>query len=148
MQVTQKEKDDLKLSLKGNISLGFFQTLARLWMGKNADVLKSIYLAVSMSIISSLADTISDTVVAITLILEGEWVFGLTILAIDYIPMWQVLLHSISSQAWKELNNPKEKWITVIILLFAPISTPLFQIRWLMNYSTKPKNIFTFQHRI
>ena len=47
--------------------------------------------------------------------------------------MWQVLLHTSTSKAWKELEDWKEKQLTVIILIFAPIAFPLFQIRWLVN---------------
>ena len=134
-----------------NIDLGIMQKLAKFWLGENATAMNSIYITMFIKTLMSLSDTISDLSVAIQLFILGKWKWGLAVIAIDYIPMWQVLLHTATSKAWKDLNDWKEKTSTILILLLAPIAFPLFQIRWLINLykdrlNEKRKNNFLHQN--
>ena len=95
----------------------------------------------------SLFDTCSDLAVAIQLMLAGEWAWGITVLLIDYLPMWQVLLHATTSKSWKEMEDRREKWITCLILVFAPFAFPLLQLRWLLSVETANKATFNFRHQ-
>ena len=123
------------------------QTLARRWCGKNASPLNTFYLATTMNTGVSLFDTCSDLAVAIQLMLAGEWAWGITVLLIDYLPMWQVLLHATTSKSWKEMEDRREKWITCLILVFAPFAFPLLQLRWLLSVETANKATFNFRHQ-
>ena len=129
------------------VDLGVTQTIARYWLGRNATLLKTIYLSMTINITMSLSDSSSDLAVAIQLILKGELSWGLTILLVDYLPMWQVLFHSSTSKAWNRLEGPKEKIILCLILVFAPIAFPLLQLRWILNYHTKKRGVFDFLHQ-
>ena len=109
-------------------------------MGKKVEVLTTIQLAMLIKIGVSLGDTGSDMNVAYRLWNQEDdgWKWAIVILLIDYLPAWQVLVNSITTGAWKELkDHPWEKAWTVGILLLAPISFPLFQIRFLWNYLRK-----------
>ena len=121
--------------------------MARWWLGKNATLLKTIYLSMSINIAMSLSDSASDLAVALQLISNGQWRMGLAVILIDCLPMWHVLLHSATSKAWKELEDPTEKVILCLILFFAPIAFPLLQLRWVLNYNTEKKGLFKFLHQ-
>ena len=134
-----------------NINLGIMQTLAKVWLGKKETPVRTLNLTMLIKTCLSISDTISDVSVAYYLFLDGQWQWGLAIILIDYLPMWQVLLHTSTSRAWKELDDWKEKLLTVIILIFAPIAFPLFQIRWLVNlnkdkHDKNGKNNFLHQN--
>ena len=129
------------------VDLGVTQTIARYWLGPNATLLKTIYLSMAINITISLSDSSSDLAVAIQLILKGELAWGVTIILVDYLPMWQVLFHSSTSKAWNRLEDPKEKTILCLILVFAPIAFPLLQLRWILNYHTKKRDVFDFLHQ-
>ena len=132
-----------------DIDLGLMQSIARKWLGKNASPGKTLSLATAINTAISLFDSSSDIAVAIQLIQNGDLAWGLTVLLIDYIPMWQVLLHGITSNAWKEVEDTRERWITCLILLFAPLAFPLLQIYWLLSMKTtkKGKRTLNFLHQ-
>ena len=130
-----------------NIDFGIIQTLVKLWLGKNAKPVKTLRLTMGIKACLSLFDTISDLTVAIQLFMDGHWLWGVTILLIDYIPMWQVLLHTYTTNAWSKLNDWKEKLILVLMLFVAPISFPLLQIRWFLHFDTPKKELFNFLHQ-
>ena len=125
------------------------QSIARKWLGKNASPGKTLSLATAINTAISLFDSLSDIAVAIQLFQQGDWTWGLTVLLIDNLPMWQVLLHGITSNAWKEMEDTKERWITCLILLFAPFSFPILQIYWLLSMRTakKGKGTLNFLHQ-
>ena len=133
-----KEKQDAEVIEK--INLGVIQTFAKFWLGENATAVNSLYLSMFIKTCLSMSDTISDLSVAIQLFLIGKWEWGLCVVLIDYLPMWQVLLHTSTSQAWKDLNDRKEKLLTVLTLFLAPIAFPIFQIRWLVNLRKDKQN--------
>ena len=91
-------------------------------------------------------DTISDFSVAMKLASDGSWNWALAVMAVDYLPTWQLLLHGLMSPAWKKITDVKEKLLTGIILLLAPIASPLFKLRLLWNYSEKPDELFDYNH--
>ena len=125
------------------------QFIAQKWLGKNASPGKTLSLATAINTAISLFDSVSDIAVAIQLIQNGDWALGLTVLLIDYLPMWQVFLHGITSNAWKEMEDIRERWITCLILLFAPIAFPLLQLYWLLSMKTakKGKGTLNFLHQ-
>ena len=123
------------------------QTLVKMWLGRNANPIKTLRLTMGVKACLSIFDTITDLTVAIQLFMDGYWEWGLTILFIDYIPMWQVLLHSYTSNAWKELDDWKEKLILILILLIAPISSPLLQFRWFLSLDTPKNELFNYLHQ-
>ena len=133
----QRLKPEIEAKRKGktieNINLGIVQKLAKVWLGKRETPVTTLNLTMLLKTCLSMSDTISDVHLALHLFLIGNWQWGLAIILIDYLPMWQVLLHTSTSKAWKELDDRKEQLLTVLILLFAPIAFPLFQIRWLVN---------------
>ena len=120
-----KIKDDAKGVEK--IDLGLIQKLAKLWLGKNSTPIKTINLTMLIKTLLSLSDTFSDIHLAIHLYLHGHWQWALTIILIDYLPMWQVLLHTSTSKAWKELDDWREKLLTVGILMFSSNVSSLAQ---------------------
>ena len=126
-----------------NIDLGLMQKLANLLLGKqkaDKNPMKSLFLTMAIKTSLSISDTISDLYLAIYLILNDHWQWGLVIILVDYIPIWQVLLHTSTSEAWGKLNDWKEKLLTVFILVFAPFAFPIFQIRWLINLYRDKRN--------
>ena len=123
------------------------QSIARSWLGKNSSPWKTICLATGLNTAVSLFDTFSDITVAIQLIQNGDYLWGITVLLIDYLPMWQVLLHAITSDAWRNLEDGKERWITGLILIFAPVAFPLLQLYWLMKIKTAKKGTINFIHQ-
>lgn len=136
----KKEEDEGDREL----ALGFTQSMARKWLGPNATLVKTIFLSMTINIAMSLTDSCSDLAVAIQLISEGHWGWGLTVIIIDYL---QILLHSSTSKAWSQLENPKEKLLLCLILVFAPFSFPLLQLRWMLLYKTKQRGVFDFLHQ-
>ena len=111
-QVTETIADGPQID---QIDLGLMQSIARSWLGKNSSPWKTICLATGLNTAVSLFDTFSDIAVAIQLIQNGDYLWGITVLLIDYLPMWQVLLHAITSDAWRNLEDGKERWITGLI---------------------------------
>ena len=137
-------------SPRATIDVGVFQFLAKKWIGKtahNADPIKAIKVAHSVKTLISSADTLSDMVLALTLFQKKEYKWGLSILIIDYLPMWQVLFHGIFSNAWRNLNDIKEKALAILFLLCAPFATPLFKLRLLWGYRDKDDETFEFNHQ-
>ena len=121
--------------------------IVSLWFGQNADPIEKIYAATILSTVISLFDSGSDLFVAIQLFIRGEWAWGTTVLLLDYLPMWNVLLHASNSPAWKEVEDSKEKWITTLILIFAPFAFPLLQLRWLLGLKTTRRGTFNYLHQ-
>ena len=132
------------------MNLGLLHTLAKYWVGKHIsdnEPIKAIKSAhIFKGLLSSL-DTISDIAVAITLFQQEDYSWAFAVLAIDYAPAWQVLLHGITSPAWKKVKDFKEKAMTGAILLLAPIASPLFKLRLLWGYSNKTDDLFEYNHQ-
>ena len=108
---------------------------------------KAITSAHTFKIILSSLDTISDLMVALTLIGEEEYGWALAVILVDYVPTWQVLLHGLKSPAWQELKNVKEKVLACVILALSPFASVLFRLRLLWGYSDKPDDLFNFHHQ-
>ena len=127
------------------------QKIAEKWLGKKANRVRTLNLTMLIKTCLSISDTISDMHLAINLFLIGKWEWGLIIILIDYLPMWQTLFHTSISKSWHDCDDWREKVLTVIILLFAPIAYPLFQIRWFINlhkdkYGNNHKNSLLHQN--
>ena len=122
------------------IDLGLLQKLAKVFLGTDETTMKTIFLTMVIKTSLSISDTLSDLYLAIYLILNNHWRWGLAIIFVDYIPIWQVLLHTSTSKAWKDLKDGKEKLLTVFILVFAPFAFPILQIRWLVNLYRDKQN--------
>ena len=134
---------------RDTVELGLFQTLARYWIGKEnceKEPTKPIRYAHVFKIGLSSIDTISDFSVAMALAADGSWDWALAVMAVDYLPTWQLLLHGLMSPAWKKITDVKEIILTGVILLLAPIASPLFKLRLLWNYSKKPDDLFDYNH--
>ena len=58
-----------------------------------------------------------------------------------------MLLHGLMSPAWKKVSDVKERVLTAVILVFAPIASPLFKLRLLYNYSKKSDELFDYNHQ-
>ena len=97
------------------IDLGLNQKLAKLWLGKNSTPIKTINLTMLIKTCLSISDTFLDIHLAIHLFLHGHWQWALAIVLIDYLPMWQVLLHTSTSKAWKDLDDWREKQLIICI---------------------------------
>ena len=135
---------------RNRLDLGLFQTLAKYWIGKEIsekNPAKAIKSAHTFKIILSSLDTISDLMVALTLIGEEEYGWALAVILVDYVPTWQVLLHGLKSPAWQELKNVKEKVLACVILALSPFASVLFRLRLLWGYSDKPDDLFNFHHQ-
>ena len=132
------------------MDLGVFHTLAKYWIGKTnieEDPSRAIISTHIAKSLFSFLDTISDLTVAWTLIEEQEYYWALSVMMVDYLPSWQVLLHGLWSKAWKELNDWKEKILACLILVFSPFASILFKLRLIWGYSDKPDHLFNFQHQ-
>ena len=135
---------------RDRIDLGLFHTLAKYLIGKDVNdkqPIIAIRLAQTCKIVLSSLDTISDVSVALTLFAQEEYECAGLVLAIDYLPSWQVLLHGLKSPAWQQINNVKEKLLACVILAFAPFASTLFKLRLLCGYSTKSDALFNFHHQ-
>ena len=129
------------------IQMGLFHKFIRFWFKDNLELSTTIILSICMTIMISGGDTFSDMLLAHTLFSQGHWKYGLLVILIDYFPAWQVLLHNISGSTWRNVDSTREKLITIAILVFAPISTPLFQLRWLLKFNTKCEHTFNYLHK-
>ena len=132
------------------MDLGLFHTLAKYWIGKTnieEDPSRAIISTHIAKIVLSFLDTISDLTVAWTLYEEQEYYWALSVMMVDYLPSWQVLLHGLWSKAWKELNDWKEKILACLILVLSPFASILFKLRLIWGYSGKPYHLFNFQHQ-
>ena len=135
---------------RDTIDLGLFHTLAKCLIGKDVSKTKpitAIRFAQTCKIVLSSLDTISDVSVALTLCAQEEYGCAGLVLAIDYLPSWQVLFHGLKSPAWKRVNSVKEKLLTCMILAFSPFASTLFKLRFLSGYSTKSDDLFNFHHQ-
>ena len=132
------------------MDLGLFHTLAKYWIGKTnieEDPSRAIISTHIAKIVLSFLDTISDLTVAWTLYEEQEYYWALSVMMVDYLPSWQVLLHGLWSKAWKELNDWKEKILACLILVLSPFASILFKLRLIWGDSDKPDHLFNFQHQ-
>ena len=135
---------------RDTINLGLLQTLATHWIGKensNQDPSKAIKLAHILKIFLSSLDTMSDVSVALTLIAQKDYHWALSVMLVDYLPSWQVLLHGFKSPAWQKIDDFKEKILTCVILAFSPFASALFKLRLLWGYSNKSDDLFNFHHQ-
>ena len=146
-----KEEENLAVPRhRDKLDLGLFQTLSKHWIGKEIiekNPSKAIKSAHILKSFLSCLDTISDLMVAVTLIEEKEFGWALSVMLVDYLPSWQVLLHGIKSPAWQELNNLKEKVLACVMLAFSPFASILFTLRLLWGYSDTPDDLFNFHHQ-
>ena len=135
---------------RDTLDLGLFQTLTKHWIGKEIsekNPSKAIKSAHILKAFLSSLDTISDLTVALTLIEEKEYCWALSVMLVDYLPSWQVLLHGIKSPAWQKLNDFREKVLTCVMLAFSPFASVLFRLRLLWGYFDKPDDLFDFHHQ-
>lgn len=128
------------------INLGLFLTIATCLFKDNVSMRSKLVLVVVLKMMVSFGDSTSDFFVAFSLFHNGLWTWAVVVLVIDYIPGWQVLLSNVTLNYWKDVGNRKERLITIFISLLAPISTPLFQLRWLLNFDSKNNRMFDYNH--
>ena len=94
----------------------------------------------------SLADTVSDLVVAFTLIFAGNYYWGFMVILIDYIPSWDLFVHNCTSKKWRKFKGIQEKIVAIIFLIISPFDTALFNLRWLDKFETVDHDTFDFLH--
>ena len=128
-----------------NIDLGLLQSILKYWY-KNVSRKTSIVFAVISNILFSLFDTWSDISVAYILFASGEWELGLVVVIVDYLPGWELLLHNLCSEKWRQLPDANLKFITIVCLLVSPFSCPLFFLQWLMKFNSANSETFDYLH--
>lgn len=128
------------------VDLGLFMTISTLLFKDNITMRSKMTLIMVMNMIISFADSCSDFLVADALFAKDHWQWGVAVLVVDYIPGWLVFLCKVTSNSWSDLKDTKEKFAAVIISIFAPIATPLFQLQWLTRFSTNNDKKFVFLH--
>ena len=155
-QIAQRKADRkrLKCELKilqkrrrrwSKIDLGLLQTVLMTCF-KNVTRKTSLILTIVLNILFSLFDIASDFYVAITLFSNGEWKYGVFVILLDYLPGWELVLHNLSSQKWRNVANVKERRIMILFLIISPFSLPLFYIHWLVAFNKSDDVTFEFLH--
>ena len=150
LELNKRSVQEEQKATRNTIHIGIFQTLARYWIGKEIsekEPTKANRYAHIFKICVSSIDTISDISVAITLASQDEYYCALAVILVDCLPTWQVLLHGLMSPAWKKMTDAKEMLRTGMILVFAPVASPLFKLRLLWNYSKKSDHLFDYNHQ-
>ena len=127
------------------LNLGLVLAIATCLFKNNVSTRSKLIFVMTVKMAISLSDSGSDFFVAASLFSEDFGTWAIIVLGVDYIPGWLVLVSNISTDAWREVNY-KQRLITIMISMFAPVSTPLFQLRWLLNFDMSHNKIFSYNH--
>ena len=79
------------------IDFGLFPKLLKLVLVNISDKVSGI-ITILITTIMSIGDTISDLVVAFSLIFSGYYYWGFVVVLIDYLPSWDLLIHNCLSK--------------------------------------------------
>ena len=148
LEIAEKNvKKLLKISRDrwNKLDLGFVQSIVAKWF-KNISRKATMIWAILSNIVFSLFDTGTDLAVAITLFSNGEYGYGSVVLLLDYLPGWELLIHNLCSERWRNLKSPKQKIITIAFLIASPFSLPLFFVHWLTVFETANDETFDYLH--
>ena len=127
------------------IDFGVIPKLLKLVLVNISDKISGV-ITILITTIMSIGDTISDLVVAFSLILSGHYYWGIVVVLIDYLPSWDLLLHNCFSKKWRNFKGIREKIIAILFLIISPFSTALFSLRWLDKFETADQDTFDFLH--
>ena len=133
------------LSRWTTVDFGMIPTLLKLVLVNISDQVCGIISIITTTLIS-IGDTISDFVVAFTLLFSGHYKWALAVIVVDYIPSWNILAHNITSSKWRGFQNTKEKVISILFLFLSPFSMALFHFRWLLKFESADQDTFDFLH--
>ena len=84
------------------IDFGAIPKLLKLVLVNISDKISGV-ITILITTIISIGDTISDLVVAFSLILSGHYYWGFVVVLIDYLPSWDLLVYNCLSTKWKEI---------------------------------------------
>ena len=90
------------------VDFGLIPKLLRLVLVNVSERFSGI-LTILISTAMSIADTVSDFIVAFTLIYSEHYYWALIVIIVDYLPSWDILAHNITSIKWREFKDKKEK---------------------------------------
>ena len=127
------------------IEFGIVSSVLKLILVNICDKVCGI-ITILLSAFLSIADTVSDLVVAFSLIYSGHYYWGCIVIVVDYLPSWDLLIHNCTSEKWRTFKGTKENVMTMIFLLISPFATALFNLRWLDKFETADQDTFDFLH--
>ena len=128
-----------------NIDFGVITTFLRLIL-KNVSEKTCGIVTILTSTALSIADTVSDIVVAFSLFSSSHYYWGCIVAIADYISPWQILFHNCFSNHWRNAASFREKIMTLLFLVMSPFSTALFNLRWLFKFETADQPCFDYLH--
>ena len=103
-------------------------------------------LTILTSVALSIADIVSDIVIAISLFTKQNHLLGLVVFFVDVLPSLAVATHNIISEKWKSVTLSKDRLATLWLVLLSPFSGPLFHLRWLCHFESADEVIFDYLH--
>ena len=127
------------------IDFGLIPKLLKFILVNISDKVSGI-ITILITSVMSFADTVSDLVVAFTLIFAGNYYWGFMVILIDYIPSWDLFVHNCTSKKWRKFKGIQEKIVAIIFLIISPFATALFNLRWLDKFETVDHDTFDFLH--
>ena len=127
------------------IDFGVLSKMLKLVLVNICDKICGI-ITILMTTLLSIADTVSDIVVASSLIYSGHYYWGCIVIFVDYLPSWDLLIHNCTSEKWRNFKGTQEKLMTVLFLVISPFATALFNLRWLDKFETADQDTFDFLH--
>ena len=128
-----------------DIDFGLIKTIFKvIFVNISEKVAGTLTILTTIAISSS--DIVSDIIVAVTLFSMEEYVLGIIVIAVDFIPCWILVTHNLFSSKWREIMLNHDKWTTLIVIFLSPFSNAIFHIRWLLRFESSDAKLFDLLH--
>ena len=127
------------------VDFGLISKLLKIVLVNISDKVAGI-ISIIITTLISIGDTVSDFVVAFSLLFDKHYKWAIAVIVIDYLPSWNILTHNVTSRRWRRFKEKREKIVTLLFLLVSPFSMALFHLRWIAQFETSDQDKFDFLH--